>query len=88
MTALLLAAGIMFGVAGLAALIRIIIGPTNLDRVVAADVFTATLVCWMGLWMVANKDTTLLPVLIALALFAIVGTVSVARLLARKEEDS
>jgi len=87
MTALLLTAGIMFGVAGLAALIRVVIGPTNLDRVVAADVFTATLVCWMGVWMIANKDTTLLPVLIALAMFAIVGTVSVARLLARKEED-
>ena len=87
MTALLLTAGIMFGVAGLAALIRVLIGPTNLDRVVAADVFTATLVCWMGVWMIANKDTTLLPVLIALAMFAIVGTVSVARLLARKEED-
>ena len=87
MTALLLTAGIMFGIAGLAAIIRIILGPTNLDRVVAADVFAATLVCWMGVWMVANKDTTLLPVLIALAMFAIVGTVSVARLLARKEEN-
>jgi len=86
-SALLLLAGVMFGVAGLAAVIRIIIGPTNLDRVVAADVLTATLVCWLGVWMIANKDTTLLPVLIALALFAIVGTVSVARLLARKEED-
>lgn len=86
-SALLLLAGVMFGLAGLAAIARIIIGPTNLDRVVAADVLTATLVCWLGVWMIANKDTTLLPVLIALALFAIVGTVSVARLLARKEED-
>ena len=86
-SALLLLAGVMFGLAGLAAVARIIMGPTNLDRVVAADVLTATLVCWLGVWMIANKDTTLLPVLIALALFAIVGTVSVARLLARKEED-
>lgn len=86
MSTLLLVAGVMFGVAGVAAIARIVMGPTNLDRVIAADVLTATLMCWLGVWMVANKDSTLMPVLIALALFAIVGTVSVARLLVRKED--
>lgn len=87
MTWLVIVGGTMFGLAGVAALIRVVLGPTHLDRVVAADVFTATLVCWLGLRMVASGDTSLMPVLLALALFAIVGSVSVARFLSRPEEQ-
>lgn len=87
MSVVLVIVGGMFAFAVLAAVVRIVRGPTNLDRVIAADVLTATLVCWLGVWMVANRDTTLMPVLLALALFAVVGSVSVARFLAHKEED-
>ncbi|GMA36722.1 monovalent cation/H+ antiporter complex subunit F [Demequina litorisediminis] len=87
MTVVLLAAGAMFSFAVFAALVRIVRGPSILDRVIAADVLTATLVCWLGVWMVANRDTTLMPVLIALALFAVVGSVSTARFMVGKEED-
>ncbi len=88
MNTLMLAAGIMFAVAGLAAIVRIVRGPSPLDRVVAADVLTATLVCWLGVWMVFKEDTTLMPVLLALALFAVVGSVSVARFMSGRGEDS
>lgn len=88
MNILAMIAGGMFGFASLAAIIRIMRGPTNIDRVVAADVLTATLVCWLGTWMIINKSAELMPVLLALAMFAIVGTVSVSRFLSRTEEDS
>lgn len=87
MSVVLVIVGGMFAFAVLAAVVRIVRGPTNLDRVIAADVLTATLVCWLGVWMVANRDTTLMPVLLALALFAVVGSVSVARFMGHKEED-
>lgn len=87
MTVVLLAAGAMLSFAVFAALVRIVRGPSILDRVIAADVLTATLVCWLGVWMVANRDTSLMPVLIALALFAVVGSVSTARFMVGKEED-
>ena len=87
MSVVLVIVGGMFAFAVLAAVVRIVRGPTNLDRVIAADVLTATLVCWLGVWMVANRDTTLMPVLLALALFAVVGSVSVARFMGHREED-
>lgn len=88
MNILAMIAGGMFGFASIAAIIRIVRGPTNIDRVVAADVLTATLVCWLGTWMVINKSAELMPVLLALAMFAIVGTVSVSRFLSKAEDDS
>lgn len=88
MTTALMLAGFMFGFAGLAAIVRIVRGPTNVDRIVAADVLAATLVCWLGVWMVANRSDQLMAVLLALALFALVGTVSVSRFLSRTEDGS
>lgn len=87
MNVLLLVTGVMLGFAATAAIVRIVRGPTNLDRVVAADVLTATLMCWLGAWMVVERTTTLMPVLLALALFAMVGSVSIARFLPREEDD-
>lgn len=88
MSTVLVISGFMFGFAGLAATIRIVRGPTNVDRIVGADVLTATLMCWLGVWMIANRSALLMPVLLVLAMFALVGTVSVSRFLSRKEDDS
>lgn len=88
MSVVLIISGLMFGFAGIAAIIRIVRGPTNIDRIVAADVLTATLICWLGVWMIANRSAMLMPVLLALAMFALVGTVSVSRFLSRTEDDA
>lgn len=87
MNLVLLITGVMLGFAAIAAIVRIVRGPTTLDRVVAADVLTATLMCWLGAWMVVQRNTALMPVLLALALFAMVGSVSVARFLPRDEDE-
>lgn len=87
MSTVLLVAGLMLGFGAFAALIRIIRGPSVLDRIVAADVLTATLICGLGIEMAVHQHTATLPVLLALALFAVVGSVSVARFLARQEDE-
>lgn len=74
-------AGALFGVAALCALYRIVRGPTVLDRVIASDVLVATVICALGAEMAFNDHTDTLPVLLVLALFAVLGSLSVARFL-------
>jgi multicomponent Na+:H+ antiporter subunit F len=59
--------------------VRIALGPTMLDRVVALDVLVATLICGLGVEAAVNRHTTTLPVLLVLSLVGFVGSVSMAR---------
>ena len=72
-------AGALFAVAALFAVVRIWRGPSILDRMVAADMLLSTLICVLGAEMVYNHHTRTLPVALVLAMFAFVGSVSVAR---------
>ena len=76
-TALLVAAG------GLT-LVRIIRGPTILDRAVATDVLLAVAVAAIATEAAYSRDATALPVLVVLALVGFVGSVSVARFASRR----
>jgi multicomponent Na+:H+ antiporter subunit F len=76
----LLAIGVgVLGVAALLLVIRISLGPTMLDRVVALDVLVAVIICGLGLEAAVHQHTTTLPVLVVLSLLGFVGSVSVAR---------
>ena len=77
----------IFGAAALLSLVRILIGPSVLDRVVAADVLVATILCGLGAEMAINHHATTLPVALRLALFAVFGSISVAKFMANREED-
>ncbi|MHC2185893.1 monovalent cation/H+ antiporter complex subunit F [Rathayibacter agropyri] len=77
----------VFGVACLLALVRILRGPSVLDRVVAADVLVATIICGIGAEMAINHHAGTLPVALGLALFAVFGSISVAKFMANREED-
>lgn len=81
----LIAAGIMFGVGGLASIYRIVVGPSLLDRVIASDVLVVTIMCVLGAEMALNHHTNTLPVMLTLAMFGIVGSVSVARFMAKQD---
>ncbi len=72
----------MLGVAALLLVIRISLGPTMLDRVVALDVLVAVLIAALALEAAVRQHTTTLPVLVVLSLLGFVGSVSIARLLA------
>ena len=74
-------ASIMFGIAALLSVYRIVIGPSVLDRVIASDVLVATVICALGAEMALNRHSDNLPVLLVLALFAVLGSLSVARFL-------
>lgn len=86
MNAVAVVAGIMFGVGALGSVYRILRGPSVLDRVIASDVFVTIVICALGADMALNGHTDNLPVLLALALFAVLGSLSVARFLPRQDQ--
>lgn len=73
------AAGTMLSLAALATMVRMLIGPTTLDRLVALDTLVAVTMCVIGTWAAFSLDTTVTYSLTALALITFVGSVSVAR---------
>ncbi|WP_205683901.1 monovalent cation/H+ antiporter complex subunit F [Cryobacterium aureum] len=78
-------AGVMFAAGALLAVYRIVVGPSVLDRVIASDVLVATMICALGAEMALNRHTDTLPVLLVLALFAVLGSLSVARFLPARD---
>ncbi len=59
--------------------IRIALGPTMMDRVIALDVLVSAMICWLGVEAAVNRHTTTLPVLVVLSLVGFVASVSMAR---------
>jgi multicomponent Na+:H+ antiporter subunit F len=50
-------------------------------------VLVATILCGLGAEMAINHHATTLPVALGLALFAVFGSISVAKFMANREED-
>ena len=80
-----LAAGVMFGIGAIAAVVRVIRGPSILDRALATDVLLAIAMCGLGAEMAINRHTDTLVVLLVLALFAIVGSIAIARFIGKQD---
>jgi multicomponent Na+:H+ antiporter subunit F len=59
--------------------VRIALGPTMMDRVVALDVLVSAMICWLGVEAAVNRHTTTLPILVVLSMVGFVGSVSMAR---------
>ena len=78
-------AGIMFGIGALAAVYRIIRGPSILDRALATDVLLAIAICALGAEMAINSHTDTLVVMLILSMFAVVGSISIARFMAKQD---
>ncbi len=85
LTVMGLVAGVMFGIGAIAAIIRIITGPSILDRALATDVLLAIAICGLGAEMAINRHTDTLIVMLVLALFAIVGSVAIARFISKED---
>lgn len=69
------------------AVVRIKRGPSMLDRTIALDVLTATLVAVIALEAAWNKRTDTLPILVVLAMVGFVGSVTIARFAAAESDD-
>ena len=78
-------AAVMFGIGAIAAVSRIIRGPSILDRALATDVLLAIAMCALGAEMAINQHTDTLVVLLMLAMFAVVGSISIARFMAKQD---
>lgn len=78
-------AGVMFGIGAVCAVFRIIRGPSILDRALATDVLLAIAICGLGAEMAINRHTDTLVVMLILAMFAIVGSISIARFMAKQD---
>ncbi len=73
--------------AGLLTVVRIVLGPSVLDRVVATDVLVSIVVCAVGAHAALNGGSTTLPILISLSLVGFMGSVAVARFVARDHDS-
>lgn len=87
MNALWIAIGVMLGLAALAGLIRLMIGPSILDRALSVDVLLASALTGAGAYAAFHRDPTVLPTLLVLSLLGFVGSVSLAKFVARRTEQ-
>lgn len=78
----------LLAVTGLLCVVRIVRGPTMLDRTVATDVFVAASVSAVGVNAALGRDSFIVPALLALALVGFLGSVSIARFAARDGDGS
>lgn len=85
MNPLLLVVVVVFAVAAVLTVLRIIRGPSILDRAVAADVLLTEVMCVLGAEMAINHHTRTLPVLLIIAATGVFGSIAVARFVARKD---
>jgi len=79
---LVLVAG-MLSVAAALVVVRLLRGPSVLDRVVATDTLLAIAVCGLAALAAFTGDSTAVPVLVVVSLLGFVGSASVARFLGR-----
>ena len=85
---LLLWAGavVVLGIALFLTVVRLLAGPSTLDRLVSLDMLSATAQCGIGVYIAWTRDTTPAAALVALALVAFLGSVSVARFRVNDDE--
>lgn len=65
-------------------LYRMTIGPTNLDRIGASDVLITVVIGGIAVATIYTHGEGALPVLLVLSMIGFVGSVSVARFMARR----
>ncbi|MEN9620330.1 MAG: hypothetical protein RL499_523 [Actinomycetota bacterium] len=88
MLVLWIVAGVCAFVAVLIMLVRLIVGPTLIDRLIASDVMLTTLTLVVGAEMAISGHTRSIPLMVALAATAILGSVAVARFVTRAGDAS
>ncbi len=86
MNPLLIVISVVFAVAALLTLWRIVVGPSILDRAVASDVLLSEVMCVLGADMAINGHTNTLPVMLIIAAVAVFGSIAIARYVARRDK--
>jgi multicomponent Na+:H+ antiporter subunit F len=86
MNPLLIVISVVFAVAALLTLWRIVVGPSILDRAVASDVLLSEVMCVLGADMAINGHINTLPVMLIIAAVAVFGSIAIARYVARRDK--
>lgn len=84
----LVATAVILSLAAAGAIVRIAIGPSLLDRVLASDVLLAILGAALAVDMAINRHLNNLMLLVALAVIGFIGSVTVARFVAERREQN
>jgi multicomponent Na+:H+ antiporter subunit F len=84
----LIVTAVILSVAAAGAIVRIAIGPSLLDRVLASDVLLAILGAALAIDMALNHHLNNLMLLVALAVIGFIGSVTVARFVAERREQN
>lgn len=87
MAVITLGIGLLFTAAAVLAVVRIVLGPSILDRVVASDVLLTTLILVLGTEMTFNGHTRTIPIMVVLAATAVFGTIAVARYVTQQDKS-
>ncbi len=87
MTVVIAAALAMLGAAAALVVVRLFKGPSNLDRIVAAEVLLVVVIAGVALESARQRTTTYLPLLMVLGLVGFVGGVAVTRFLSRDADE-
>lgn len=82
------AVGLMLLTAAVLTVVRMVRGPSVLNRTLASDVLVTTLVSAVAAEATLSRHGTTLPIIVTLALVAFVGSVSVARFVARDTDHN
>lgn len=78
----------VFSIAAVLTVVRVIRGPSILDRAVASDVLLTEVMCVIGAEMAINGHTRSIPVLLIIAAVGAFGSISVARYVARRDNTT
>lgn len=84
MSAVLVVCFAGLGLAAVLVLVRLLLGPSVPDRIVALDVLVQIIVAGIAVAAAATRDGTFLSVLVAVSLLAFVGTVTIGRFIERR----
>jgi len=77
----------LLGAGFLLAFIRLVIGPSLPDRVVALDLIATLSVATIGTYAIATDQQVFVDVAIVLALIAFLGTIAFAQYIERRAHD-
>lgn len=78
-------AAVLLAISAGLAVIRMVRGPSVLDRIMASDVVITVLLLTMGVEMVVDANMRTLPIMLALAATASISTIAVARYASRRK---
>lgn len=84
----LVCSGVLFAAAAVMSIVRIVRGPSIVDRVVGSDTLATIVMCALIADMTVRGDTSMLPLVLGLALGASIGTMAVARFVSRSRSTA